>query len=273
MISLIYTDEDIASFNIAKAMCNKIDFKEGDNYKNDERFKKKEIIGFYRYENLNLIGINSRLVYSEFLDTMNLDNIIFLSRHSSVKGVKSFTVHALGNWNDKHDLGGEPKQLGISNPESMIKILKEFSILQKNAVEFKVTYEATHHGPLLKTPALFAEFGGDEGILNNPNYADIVANAIKNSFEKEPEYDKIAIGIGGPHYSTKFTKLALDGKYAFSHIMSRYYVNEIDMLEQAVEKSKLKAEIAVIEKKSMNSPERSAIINKLNDLGIDNTMV
>ncbi|MGI0134033.1 MAG: D-aminoacyl-tRNA deacylase, partial [Candidatus Micrarchaeaceae archaeon] len=78
-----------------------------------------------------------------------------------------------------------------------------------------------------------------------------------------------AVGIGGTHYPEKFTGLALKGAYAFSHIMSRHYVENVDMIGDAVERSDKRAEIAIIEWKSIKAADRERVIGKLNELGIE----
>ena len=97
----------------------------------------------------------------------------------------------------------------------------------------------------------------------------MLADSVLEAVEIKPEYKKIAVGIGSGHYAAKFTKLALKGEYAFSHMMPKYYGNEFEMLGQAVERSKPKAEVAVIEWKGLKSEARQRILAKLNSLGID----
>jgi D-aminoacyl-tRNA deacylase len=132
-----------------------------------------------------------------------------------------------------------------------------------------VTYEATHHGPLLDKPALFAEIGPIEDSIGDAtaeSFADAIIGTLQNT---DFEFDKVALGIGGLHYSDKFSRLALSGKYIFSHIMPKYYANEYDMIEKAFEKSELKNDIAVIDWKGIKAEFRDNIIKKLNVLGID----
>jgi D-aminoacyl-tRNA deacylase len=177
-------------------------------------------------------------------------------------------VHAEGNWSDKNELGGEPKQLSVAAPKAMLSVLIELS--KQEPKDIGITYEATHHGPLLKTPSLFVELGGDEATIEDTGMAKILAAAVANSIQKDDyDYKKVALGIGGTHYPRKFTQSAIGGEYAFAHIMSKYYVHEIDMLDQAVERSNPRPEVAAIEWKSVNSSDRASIINKLNQMGLD----
>jgi D-aminoacyl-tRNA deacylase len=138
-----------------------------------------------------------------------------------------------------------------------------------NDTGIELTYEATHHGPLTENPSLFVELGGSEGVIKSEKHAKILATAVADSLHKKPAYEKVAVGIGGLHYSAKFTKLALNGKYAFSHIMSKHYISNLDMLKYAFERSDVRAEFALIEWKSIKAMDREAIVRELNVLGID----
>ncbi len=193
--------------------------------------------------------------------------IVFLSRHSSSKGVPSFTVHAEGNWSEDSHLGGRPKELSVSSPSRMLGALA--AIGRINATGMQVTYEATHHGPMLEVPSYFVELGGDEATVSNAKFAELLAAAVADSIERGAEYEKVAIGIGGTHYPEKFTRLGLEGRYAFGHIMSRHYAGCPDMIEKAALRSDSKTEIAVIEWKSIKAEERKRVVEELDRLGLD----
>ncbi len=214
--------------------------------------------------------IDTPMVDAGFLDDLvDTDLIVFLSRHRSEKGVASFTVHSEGNWAGKAELGGVPRQLSYSSPAMMLSVLGALQRLNESRLE--VTYEATHHGPLLVTPSMFIEVGGNDEIISSKAFAKTLADAANNALVEgvAQEFDTVAVGIGGMHYSQKFTRLALGGRYAFAHIMPKYYVAETQMLGQAFERSDRKPEKAVIEWKSINAREREAIIKELNKLGVD----
>ena len=149
----------------------------------------------------------------------------------------------------------------------MLSVLKRMKEKDKKGIG--VTYEATHHGPFLETPSLFAEIGGNDEAKASRELAAIVAESVIESLDYEPEYDKIALGIGGLHYSDRFAKRALQGKYAFGHIMSKHYVNEVDMLYQAYERCTPKPETALIEWDCMSGEVREKMLKILEDIGLD----
>ncbi len=212
-------------------------------------------------------------ISADFLDSFGAKCIVFLSRHSSSKGIASFTTHAEGNWSSSADLGGKPHLLSVASPENMIVLLR--GLREFNHYGIEVTYEATHHGPLLSTPSMFVEIGGNESALMDERFARVVAESVAKliSGEADGTYSKVVLGIGSNHYPSKFSKLALEKGYAFSHIMPRYYVSEVEMLGQAVSRSSVQPEAAVIERKSINSMERNSILKELETLGIDHEIV
>ncbi|MGC8478425.1 MAG: D-aminoacyl-tRNA deacylase [Candidatus Micrarchaeia archaeon] len=217
----------------------------------------------------NAIELNIPNISAEFLDSVGAKYIVFLSRHSSAKGIPSFTTHAEGNWSTTSDLGGKPHMLSVASPESMLALLKGLEM--HNTYKIEVTYEATHHGPLLSTPSMFVEIGGSEETLAEERFASVVAESVADLLAEKPsqEYSKVVLGIGSNHYPRKFSSLALEKGYAFSHIMPRYYTSEVKMLGQAVSRSTIEPEAAVIEWKSINSVERNMILKELENLGID----
>lgn len=261
MVFIVYSLQDLVSTSAAEELKKQVAFEEVEEISGMKHFK---------CEKIDMLELTARHLDCEFLDDLiKTDVIIILSRHTSAKGLPSFTVHPEGNWTEEAKIGGKPKQLATASPIWMLKILG--TLTRENKTDIPVTYEATHHGPFLKTPSLYAEIGGNQDVWKNKTLSSFMAKAVFDSIkdEKPPEFDKVAFGIGGLHYADKFAKLALSGKYAFSHIMSRHYITQIDMLQQGIERSSPKAEIAVMEWKSMNSEERTNIINKLNELGID----
>lgn len=256
MIYFIYSDET-ASSNIAGALSGILELEEGE-FHGLQCFSDNKV---------RMIKIDGKLIDADFLDDMVDGVTVFLSRHTSSKGIPAFTVHAEGNWSDENSLGGRPRMISMSSPSNMLGVLENMH--RSNSTDIQVTYEATHHGPFMNHPSFFVELGGSESVLRDKEHATLVAEAIVKGLDSEVEYDKIAVGVGGTHYPGKFTRQALDGKYAFSHIMPKYYARCTGMLGLAFERSDRKAEMAVIEWKSIKAIEREIIVRELNRLGID----
>lgn len=257
MVYFVYCSET-ASTNIAGALKRALDLREVNNFHGLHCFENKDV---------KMIDIKDPLIHAESLDGILDGLVVFLSRHTSTKGIPAFTVHSEGNWTEDVTLGGRPKELSVCSPVNMLKVIS--AINSVNKTDIQVTYEATHHGPFTNCPSFFVELGGNTETINSKNHAELIADALAKSLDMDVNYDKIAIGIGGMHYSDKFTKLALSGKYAFAHIMPKYQVKNVDMLDKAFSRSDRKPELAVIEWKSIKAVDRETITRELNVLGID----
>ena len=259
---VVYSDDNETSRNIGRAILGAGDFEE-----------LGVLSGFrhFRNESMDVLRLDSNMLDASFLDsTIKTDVIIFVCSHFSSKGVASLTVHHEGNWTAEAKLGGKPKELSVASPEHALGVIK--SLRSNNKTSLPVIYEATHHGPLLKTPSFFVEVGGSREALGSEEYSRVVARSIIDAVsEKERYADARAcvLGIGGLHYAEKFTRLAFEKGYAFSHIMPKHYVSETDMLEQAVERSSTRPEKAVVEWKSIKASDRERVIDQLNRIGID----
>ena len=255
---LVYSPEDMVSAGAAAALRSAYAFRP---------VSAVEGISRYEWEGIELLELPGHHLYADYLDKLGADLIIVLTRHSSAKSVPAFTAHPVGNWTDDAKLGGRPRELSTAAPVAMLKILKALS--ERAPLDIPVTYEATHHGPALRTPVVYAEVGGNEEIWKDGRLHKVLAEAVVASLDAEASFGKVALGIGGLHYESKFSRLALEGRFAFGHMMSKHYCGELAMLAQAIERSDPRPEVAVIEWKSLASEERSRVIARLSELGLD----
>ncbi len=257
MVAIIYSLKDTVSMSAAKALIEMAGLKES-----------KPINGLKHFSNekVKLLEIQEHHLHADFLDQLNEDCLIILSRHTSAKEVPSFTVHSEGNWSDEAKLGGKPKELAVAAPDMMLRIMKRMKL---HSGDIGVTYEATHHGPFLKTPSLYAEIGGNDHAKSSQKLAEVLARSVLEALDTEAEYDKVAFGIGGLHYADRFAKRAMEGKFAFGHIMSKHNVKHFYMIQQGIERCAPTAEIAVIDWDTMSGADRQPILKKLEELGID----
>jgi D-aminoacyl-tRNA deacylase len=258
MVCIVYTRIDEASQKMGSGVVKILGAEEREPANGMRRFGTGGI---------DIIETGRRIIDDIGLDSLvKTDYFIFLSRHKSARGIPSFTVHPEGNWSDEAQDGGRPKMLSMASPWQMRDVLKR--IKAHNTTDISVTYEATHHGPLLDTPSFFVEAGGNE--LGQVHY-DIVARAVcGHVLGRASTAGEAAIGLGGTHYPEKFTRLALEDKYAFCHMMPRHNCGNTDMIEKALERSVPAARLAVLEWKGFgSSDQREAAVNKLSELGID----
>ena len=131
--------------------------------------------------------------------------------------------------------------------------------IRNEVPDFQIITEPTHHGPTsFKTPVIFVEIGSTEKEWVNQKAGKIIANAVKSTIDTPPKYQKIAIALGGGHYSEKFTKILINSEYAIGHICPKYAIHNLDenMLKQMIARSAEKTEYALIDKKGVTSKTR-----------------
>ncbi len=217
---------------------------------------------------IRVIFTETHPVYLEYFErSMEIpsgETVVFLSRHSSAKEVKSLTVHSAGNFST-NDLGGERNFLTYTDPFLLHSILINLSNL--NDTDYRVTYEATHHGPASNQKLIFVEIGSTEREYRDQHAGELVAKAILSS---SPVRDESYCGIGGPHYSEKFTRMAIEEGIKFGHIASKYRFNELteNILTQMYEKTD-KCKGFLIDEKSFNSKQKMELKEKLERLNFN----
>jgi D-aminoacyl-tRNA deacylase len=151
--------------------------------------------------------------------------LVFPSVHRSEQNLPCFTVHPLGNPGAAAEVGGAPRSLVPTAPRLMVAALRAMNDRASGA-GLHATYEATHHGPLLGSPAFFVEIGFGE-LAGPPKEAVAVLADILPALEPAEE-DRVALAVGGGHYAPHFTDLALRRSWAFGHILSRHSLATID---------------------------------------------
>ena len=159
------------------------------------------------------------------------DIVVFLSKHRSESRTPSLTVHPLGN-PGAADYGGRPGTLVPAAPHAMTAALRAVR-REAAGLGYAVTFEATHHGPYLETPAFFIEAGSTEAEWRDPRAAEALMRAL---IDLRPATGPVAIGVGGGHYVPRLTDLALARDVAFGHLVSGHAVPHLDdgMVEQLV---------------------------------------
>ena len=79
------------------------------------------------------------------------------------------------------------------------------------------------------------------------------------------------LGIGGTHYNGKFTRLALEGKAAFSHMIPKYAITNVDseMLSQCVNMTLEKVSLALLDWKGIRSQDKPKLLCALSAIGLE----
>ncbi len=137
------------------------------------------------------------------------------------------------------------------------------------SLNYKISYECTHHGPSLDVPTMFVELGSSPEQWKDLKAAEAVAHAAMAAVVKQSTYSAV-LGVGGPHYNERFTKMALNTQVAFGHIIPKYAVPKIDaeMLKQCVQKTVEKVESAVFDWKGMRGADKQRLRAILENIGV-----
>jgi len=268
LILLVASKIDQASMNIAKQLITNHDFRRA-----SEKFMENPI---YSREMPN--GEMSKLIFidQEPVNTQNFPFpkpfrlLIFLSRHKSESGRPTLSVHTPGNIGEAF-LGGISRRVSVS-PAS---VMREALIAMKKAqeemnLEYEVSYECTHHGPSLDIPTIFVELGSSSTQWEDSDAAEAVARGALAAASAEKEHLTV-MGIGGPHYSGKFTRKALSTEIAFGHIIPKYAVKKLDeiMLRQCVKRTVEPVRKALLDWKGIRGADKKGLLENLLKIGLE----
>jgi D-aminoacyl-tRNA deacylase len=251
---ILASKQDAAGMNIADNLIELYDF---DKIKED----------VYLYKDCILHITKTDSVYTEYPEKNydDIDFIIFASRHSSEAGVPSLTAHTPGNFGSA-DYGGHPEEICISNPVAQKLALKELHNQNKDlAIDFEVSMEATHHGPLTGKPTMFIEIGSQKEQWINKKAGEAVAVALMKSTEY-PKYEYItAVGVGGGHYCPKHTRVMLYREYAIGHVLAKYVQPTKKNVKKAIKKN-MHCDAIIMDWKG--TPKRSSVREELEEIGL-----
>ena len=153
----------------------------------------------------------------------------------------------------------------------MLQSGQKLKLTSKQNLIYDVSYECTHHGPSLDTPTMFVELGSSPKQCKDMKAAKIVAKAAVAAVSECSSCNSIALGIGGPHYNKKFTKMALTDQWAFGHIIPKYALSNIDasIIRQCVEKTVEPLDSVVLDWKGIKGEHKPTILAALEEFGIN----
>ncbi len=262
MIVIVTSEADPASLNIRGKLLQL------GRWESVERFDDSPV---YRAGEKTLLTLRDMHLYRDRLDREveaglgeRPELIIYASRHRSESGMKAFTVHPLGNFGEAA-YGGLPGELVPSAPHWMtqaLRLLKE----RVGGLEHMVSFEATHHGPYLETPAFYIELGSDETAWREEEPAGVIAEVL---LELTPVENPIALGLGGGHYLPRITDVALERKVSFGHMVPNYAFETLDqaMVQQAVDRTP-GVSIAYLHRKALKGEVRARVIEMVEACGV-----
>jgi D-aminoacyl-tRNA deacylase len=269
MILVVASNKDPASLNIKKQLLTHYRFNE-----TETRFQENTTYASQiNAKDVQLITLDQESVYAQNLTKFFTEPelIVFISRHSSMTGTPTLSVHTPGNLGQAM-LGGNPREVSVSPANAMRDALKVLAKMREEMqLKYQVSYEGTHHGPSLNAPTMFAELGSSPEQWNDTAAAEAVAHATMEAVSRFRSVSaETVLGIGGPHYNRKFTRIALEKEVAFGHIIPKHSVPQIDsgMLQQCVKKTLEKVEHAVLDWKGIKGDDKPRVIEMLEETDI-----
>jgi len=253
---IISSEADTASINLRDRLLEMSEWNDDGEFDNRTIWELVNDSGDFCKKGTRLITIEELHIHAEGIDkkwinqtNLNIENIVFLSRHKAASGRPSLTVHPIGNWGGA-DYGGKKGEISGATPEWMTGLLLN---IRKNRIPgYDVCFEATHHGPLLETPTMFLEIGSSESEWEMKEPAEAL---IKSLLELEPATGVNVIGIGGGHYTPRFTEAAFSHEVCFGHMVANYGVSILnpELVTNAISRSK--AEGIYFHRKGMKKSE------------------
>ncbi len=254
MKAIIASEKDPAGMNIFHSLLNK-GFES-----TDRRWLNKTV---YRKNNWLLARAESEIVYANEVADLDVDEVIFISKHASKSGEPTLTTHVPGNFGPA-DYGGNPGKLCSVRADRMREVHLQ---LLNPPFDYKVSLEVTHHGPYIPQPCFFVELGSTEEQWEQEEPGEYIAKAVNKAIEKEPREMETAIGIGGNHYAPKFSEAEED--IAIGHIIPRYAQDHLDkdMVEQMIEKTLPEPSKILIDKKG--TKQQSKVREMLSEYEVD----
>ncbi len=270
IILLVASNKDNASLNIREKILTHYPFKE-----DEERFQ-----GFPVFdakignEDVRLVTLREESVFSQPLQDYfsGYDLVTFISRHSSASGTPTLSVHPPGNTADA-DLGGIPRTVSIAPANAMRSTLKMMAkLVNEMNLKYKVSYECTHHGPSLDIPTMFAELGSSPSQWGDSEAAEVVALAVMDMVSNfNTSSAQAALGIGGPHYSEKFTKIALTEERAFGHIIPKHAIAHLDAetIKHCAQRTLEKTDLVILDWKGIKGENKPQLTEMLSKIGLE----
>ncbi|MGD8545458.1 MAG: D-aminoacyl-tRNA deacylase [Candidatus Bathyarchaeota archaeon] len=260
MILIVASNRDIASKNIKEEILKYYRFDDlGEDFQGHPTYTAKVDEKDVRLVTLKVDCLQAQMITKSF---HNLELIVFISRHSSKSGTPTLSVHTPGNLG-KAKLGGIANKVSISPANSMRDALRVMMQLREEMMlNYQVSYECTHHGPSLEVPTMFTELGSSEEQWKDEKAAEVIAHATMNAVSNFNNFSVDAvIGIGGPHYNGKFTRIALEDGLAFGHMIPKYVIPHVDleMIKQCIDRTLEEVRLVVLDWKGIRGKDKQMI--------------
>ncbi len=260
---IVTSSEDNASMNIRARLLESAGWEESGMFQEKTALAHKDFV-MIQVDRIHLEedGIDARASGELRKD---VEVVIFASRHRSEKRIPTLTVHPIGNFSTA-DYGGRPFTLCPTSPHLMTQALR---CLKRNAegLTWDVSFETTHHGPAVISPAFYIEIGSYEELWDRREAAEAIARSL---LEMEPRDDPVVLCVGGGHYAPRFTEVALSRRMSVGHMAANYALEALtpDMIAQMSEKS-AGARKVYFHRKGMPKPAYRLLRERFQSCGLE----
>ena len=264
VVKLIVTSsEDPASMNIRARLLERTGWSENNAFEGHKALTKDDFLMVH----VDRIHLEEELIDERVSKALGcvVDVVVFASRHRSESKIPTLTVHPIGNFSSA-DLGGRPGTLCKASPQLMTSALRALSANGKG-LGFNISFETTHHGPFVNSPAFYIEIGSYEELWGREDAAEAIAESIVSI---KDEGHPVIVCVGGGHYAPRFTEVALSKKVAIGHMAANYALDALkpEMIEQMANKSS-GAKKVYFHRKGMPKPAYRELQQRFASCGID----
>ena len=259
---IVTSSEDNASMNIRARLL------EGESWTEEGVFDSHPVLahGDFRMVQVDRIHLDEDFIDERFEKATGVkpEAVIFASRHRAESRIPTLTVHPVGNYSSA-GFGGKPSTLSWAHPGLMTSALRALAA-KAHGMGFNVSFETTHHGPVLGAPAFYIEIGSYEELWEREDAAEAIAASIL--VVRDDEYPKV-LGVGGGHYAPRFTDIALGRKVAIGHMAANYALDSLnDALMLQMSERSGGAKLVYFHKKSMPKQKYRELRDRFSALGI-----
>jgi len=260
---IVTSSEDPASMNIRARLLERTNWTEKGSFDNHPVLTKDD----FRMVQVDKIHLEEDFVDDRVTAWLNepVEVVIFASRHRAESRIPTLTVHPIGNYSTA-DFGGRPRTLSKSAPQFMTAALRGLAVNAKG-LGFNVSFETTHHGPILNSPAFYIEIGSYEELWGRQDAAEAIAKTI---LAVRDDGFPVIVCVGGGHYAPRFTEVGLSKKVAVGHMAANYALDSLnpEMISQMASKSG-GARKVYFHKKGMPKPAYRTLRERFASCGIE----
>jgi len=260
---IVTSSEDPASMNIRARLLERSGWSERGTFNNHPVLLKDD----FRMIQVDRIHLDEDYIDDRVTKDQGepVDVVIFASRHRAESRIPTLTVHPIGNYGSA-DFGGRPGTLCRTSPHLMTSALRNLAE-KARGIGFSISFETTHHGPVVNSPAFYIEIGSYEELWGREDAAEAIAESILTAKE---ESHRIVLGVGGGHYAPRFTEIALNRKVSLGHMAANYALEALtpDMIAQMSEKSG-GAKSVYFHKKGMAKPAYRGLRERFASCGFE----